>query len=328
MQTNLVKHFIQQGGRIKPLLIPSSITNGTGLCNPSIFVDGEDILINIRHVGYNLYHSEKNQKYPSWHGPLIYLHPEDDLTLRTDNYLGKLNENLDVEYIHKVDTSTLDTPPQWEFIGLEDARIIKWEDKLYLSGVRRDVKSNGEGRIELSEIHLTSEYAKEVSRKRIQPPDPSSYCEKNWMPILDKEYQYVKWTNPTEVVKIDPDILQATQTIFPNIRYNLPRDIRGGSQVIKMDKYYVALTHEVDLWKNETGYKDAQYYHRFIIWDEKFNMIHTSPEFKFMDARVEFACGMARYKDKYLITFGFQDNAAYILEVPTLVLENYLINGK
>jgi hypothetical protein len=328
MQTNIVKHFIQQGGRIKPLLIPSSITNGTGLCNPSIFVDGEDILVNIRHVGYNLYHSEKNQKYPSWHGPLIYLHPEDDLTLRTDNYLGKLNENLDIEYIHKVDTSTLDTAPQWEFIGLEDVRIVKWEDKLYLSGVRRDVKPNGEGRIELSEIELTPKYAKEVSRKRIQPPDSSSYCEKNWMPILDKEYQYVKWTNPTEVVKVNLDNLDSTQTFSPNIRYNLPRDIRGGSQVIKVDKYYVALTHEVDLWKNETGYKDAQYYHRFIIWDENFNILHTSPEFKFMDARVEFACGMCQYKDKYLITFGFQDNAAYILEVPKLVLENYLINGK
>jgi predicted GH43/DUF377 family glycosyl hydrolase len=328
MQTNLVKHLITQGGRIKPLLIPSSLTNGTGLCNPSIFVDGEDILVNIRHVGYNLYHSEKTQKYPSWHGPLLYLHPEDDLTLRTDNYLGKLNEDLDIKYIHKVDTSTFDTPPQWEFIGLEDIRIIKWDNKLYLSGVRRDVKPNGEGRIELSEIDFTPEYAKELSRKRIQPPDTSSYCEKNWMPILDREYEYVKWTNPTEIVKINLETSSATQTIFPNIRYNLPRDIRGGSQVIRMDKYYVALIHEVELWKNETGYKDAQYYHRFIVWDEDFKIVHTSQEFKFMDGQIEFACGMACYKDKYLITFGFQDNAAFILEVPKIILENFIVYGK
>jgi hypothetical protein len=33
---------------------------------------------------------------------------------------------------------------------------------------------------------------------------------------------------------------------------------------------------------------------------------------------------MAQKDDKMLITFGFQDNAAYILEVPTTLIEEYL----
>ena len=38
---NFVKLALENGGTIKPLIIPSELTNGTGLCNPSIFVDGD-----------------------------------------------------------------------------------------------------------------------------------------------------------------------------------------------------------------------------------------------------------------------------------------------
>ena len=40
---NLVKQVIQNGGSITPLIIPSDLTNGTGLMNPSIFIDGDMI---------------------------------------------------------------------------------------------------------------------------------------------------------------------------------------------------------------------------------------------------------------------------------------------
>jgi len=43
-----------------------------------------------------------------------------------------------------------------------------------------------------------------------------------------------------------------------------------------------------------------------------------------MSAKIEFACGMAKYKNDYLITFGFQDNSAFILRVPGTVLEDFI----
>jgi hypothetical protein len=45
-----------------------------------------------------------------------------------------------------------------------------------------------------------------------------------------------------------------------------------------------------------------------------------------MDADVEFCVGMAEYKNEYLITFGFQDNAAYLLRAPKTTIEEF-ING-
>jgi len=52
---NLVKQVIQSGGSISPLIIPSDLTNGTGLMNPSIYVDKDKLILNLRHVNYTLY---------------------------------------------------------------------------------------------------------------------------------------------------------------------------------------------------------------------------------------------------------------------------------
>jgi hypothetical protein len=42
-----------------------------------------------------------------------------------------------------------------------------------------------------------------------------------------------------------------------------------------------------------------------------------------MGAEIEFACGMTEYKDQILITFGFQDNAAYLLAVNKSTIKEF-----
>ena len=109
---NLVQKSVSYGGKLAPIIIPHGLTSGTGLMNPSIYIDDDgDILVNLRHVNYTLYHSENTQRFISPWGPLAYLHPEKDLTLRTYNYLCRLNTNLEVTDFTQVDTSVLDVPP-------------------------------------------------------------------------------------------------------------------------------------------------------------------------------------------------------------------------
>jgi hypothetical protein len=324
MEKNLVKRVIDAGGDITPLLIPAELTNGTGLMNPSIMVKDGNIVVIIRHVNYTFYHSEK-KLFQHPYGPLTYIHPENDVRLRTWNWYCTVNDQFKITNHFKIDTSKFDTyEPLWDFIGLEDARIFEWEGKLYLSGVRRDTTTNGVGRMELSEIKVYNSGVKEISRVRIEPPNnPDSYCEKNWMPILDKPYHYIKWGNPTEVVKVDITN-RTSETVSVSDPINLPRDLRGGSQVLPYKDGYFAITHEVDLFNSEEGRKDAIYYHRFIVWDKNFNIIKTTPEFHFMDADVEFCVGMTKYKNDYLITFGFQDNAAFLLRAPKTFIESFI----
>lgn len=324
---NIAKTFIRQGGSIHPLIIKDEETKGTGLTNPSVFVDGDDILLNIRHVQYTLYNT--NGKFESYWGSLGYFNPENDITLRTENYLCVLdNETFDISSYDKINTSLLNTPPVWEFIGLEDARLIKWDNNLYACGVRRDIKPNGEGRMELSKLEISSDNVFEVSRQRIPAPgDNNSYCEKNWMPVLDMPYHFVKWTNPTELVKVDP-LNNTCETVHMGSNYYSKRDIRGGSQVITIGDYRVAISHEVDLWYTKQNNKKATYRHRVIVWDKEWNVVKVSEEFNFMSGLIEFCNGLAIYKNDILITFGYEDNAAYLLKVPISVFSDMFLPKK
>lgn len=324
---NFAKFALENGGSIHPLIISPELTNGLGLMNPSILIDNGKILVNLRSVNYTFYHSEKKLFQHQW-GPLTYVHPENDIHLRTTNFYLELNNEFNIIRCNKIDTSQFDTyEPLWEFVGLEDGRLIRWEGKLYLTGVRRDTTTNGQGRMELSELEVSDNSVKEISRFRIPTPiDPNSYCEKNWMPILDLPYHFIKWTDPTELVKVDPKKQSCVELARKELKIpeRINNGIRGGSQVIPYKGYYIAITHEVDLFNSEVGRKDAVYRHRFIVWDKEWNIVKYSKNFSIMDGDVEFCVGMAEYNNDLLFTFGFQDNAAYLLRVSQETLEEFI----
>ena len=322
----LVKYALDNGGSIHPLIVDSKLTGGTGIMNPSVHVVDGNVLVNIRNVNYALYHSEM-RKFPHQWGPLQYLHPEDDMALRTTNFIAELNDDFTTKSTHKVEM-THDTEALWNFVGLEDARLFKWNDKLYMCGVRRDhLDAKGKGRMDLSEIEFNGETYVEVSRTSIPAPAPNeSYCEKNWMPILDNPFHWVKWSNPVEVVKYDTD-LKDTITVHRNQEnyIPLPRDLRGGSQVLRWGDFHMSLTHEVSLYNDPLGRKDGTYLHRVVIWDHEWKIAKTTKEFSFMNGQIEFATGMALHQGKVLISFGFQDNAAFLLVVPDKVFANFVM---
>ena len=321
--SNLCKLALDKGGDLVPLKIPSSESLGEGLTNGSILFHKDKWLLNLRRVGYLFYQSENKQKFPCPWGPLVYLNPENDVVLRTTNYICDLNsDTLEVDKWRKTDTTLLDRPPLWEFIGLEDARLQFWDNKLYQTGVRRDTTVNGQGRMELSTIK-NDESCMEIDRVRIEPPsDPTSYCEKNWMAINDMPYHYIKWSSPTELVKVDPN--KGTSELVkivdqPHIKTK--RDMRGSSNIIKYKDYWVGIIHEVDLWFNSESQKDSIYYHRFVVWDKDWKIKYISDEFDFMTGRVEFTCGIGfdEKTNNFLIPFGFQDHTSFMLSLPESV---------
>lgn len=326
---NLAKLILSEGGEIFPIIIPTK--DCTSLLNPSIhysYTDGK-IFMNLRHVQYAFHQNEYGKNFPTRHGPLLYVHPENDITLTTTNFLGTFDPVSGEVDLKKVEMMNLHKPI-WEFVGLEDARVVIWEDKFYICGVRRDTTTHGEGRMELCEIEFDLESKpKEIKRFRINPPDKKSYCEKNWMPIEDKPYHFVKWSNPVEVVYVDPAQFTSNnktvlaETVFKSEDVlNLPRDLRGGSNVVRYDEgYYIMVTHEVDLFRNYLNQKDAQYYHRFVVLDDNFSTIAMSEPFKFMDSSVEFCTGLAILPSgEVLIAFGYQDNAAFVLKTDKSII--------
>jgi predicted GH43/DUF377 family glycosyl hydrolase len=336
----LATFALKRGGKLYPITLPKELTRETGIMNPSIYVYKGRILMNIRHVNYTLYHSE-GKKFPHQFGPLAYIHPENDVTLTTYNIMCELDGNMNVISSSRIDTSELDTPPTWNFIGLEDGRLFSWDDRLFLCGVRRDCYDDkGTGRMEMQEIEYIDGQWKEVSRNPIPAPgDNSTYCEKNWVPVLDMPYHFVKWTNPTEVVKFDIEN-GTTETVVLDESKKVPmyRDLRGGTQILRLNENQrIAITHEVDLGRDTFGRKDGHYVHRAIIWDNDWIIQHHTQEFHFMGTQtdpvtgnsfhIEFATGMAFIDNRVLISYGLQDNACFVLELPKEVFTEFLMRG-
>ena len=327
-ENNLVNLSIKHGGFIKPLLIPENKTGGTGLCNATVYIDEkEGILVNIRHVGYVMHHVEFNQKYWGLWGCMQYMNPEDFCFLETTNYLCHLDENLNQIDYHKIDTTKYDKEPLWDFIGQEDVRIFRWDNKFYTCGVRRDIDTIGTGRMEMCEVIPNDGGFKEITRDRIEVPEKDVYLEKNWMPVLDMPYHFIRHADPLELVKVDCKNQNCQPVIKRDWSEKISKtklegcDLRGGSQVIPFGEYRLCITHECFFpWHHVGNKKDAHYYHRFLFYDKDWNIAKVSKRFKFMDAMIEFNCGLAEREDDFIITFGYQDNAAYVLSMPKNVL--------
>jgi hypothetical protein len=336
----LANYVLKRGGSIHPIILPKSVLgNETGIMNPSIFLHKGKILVNVRHVNYILYHSE-GKKFPHQWGPLVYIHPENDVALKTHNVMCELDKNLNLKSAGRVNM-VLDTEPMWNFVGLEDARLFSWEDKLYLCGVRRDCYDDkGKGRMEMAEIDFIDGEWREISRNPIPAPgDNSSYCEKNWMPILDMPFHFVKWCNPMQVVHYDIENRKTTNAYLDESeRKPFVKDFRGGSQVVRINENQrMAFIHETNLLRDPFGRKDGDYAHRILIWDNDWNLVYTSKPFHFLgtyydhvtntDFNIEFVTGMAILGTDILISFGFQDNASFILRIPQNVFADFLSKG-
>jgi hypothetical protein len=305
------------GGSISPLLFEPTAYSTGALFNPSVYNDEGTLRVFIRHCQISLFHSEKNI-YEHPYGPLVYLHPESDQTLTTKNYLCALDGNLQITRHDLVDTSLLDVPPLWEFVGLEDGRLVRWNGTLYACGGRRDTTTNGQGRVELSELRIGPGGVSEVARTRMPAPPPDqSYCEKNWMPVQDMPYHFIKWSNPTELVCYDKST-GTTRTVHcdKSAFQPHPYDFRGGSQVVPLGEYRFACVHTCDLFKSEAGRKNARYAHCFVVWDKQWNVVRYTPSFTFLGAEIEFCTGLTEFAGDYLLSFGYQDNAAFVLRVP------------
>ena len=135
------------------------------------------------------------------------------------------------------------------------------------------------------------------------------------MPIVDQPFHFMRWANPVHVVKCDIKTGRVTTVFQGNEKLDLPRELRGGSHVVRFGDYYICATHEVQFTPDEQGRKDGIYTHRFLVYDKDWNFVNCTPQFRLMNGEIEFITGMAKLGDEVLISFGFQDNAAYVLRL-------------
>ena len=327
----LVRYILDNGGELTNLVLPHDIVDDDDILsfmNPSICLKDENTAyINIRGVDYNL-HATYNTNITIWDQPTVYVN-RDTMHLKTINYVGELDLNtLELSNVTKVDTSLLDEDPKWDFVGLEDARILVWDNKLYLCGVRRDWNETGQGRMELSEIQYIDNQWREVSRTRVPANyKDDSYCEKNWMPFIDKQFTWIKWNNPVTIAYYDRFSHQTIEERRKNLSLQKDLDIRGDSHVVRINGHYWALGHtcQLEVFDTATNARRARYEHHLLQYDDNMDLIWRSPSFMYSnDFDVEFGCGLAydERTNKAYIAYAEDDTSSYILKFDANLLFN------
>jgi predicted GH43/DUF377 family glycosyl hydrolase len=323
----LAKKIVESGGVVKTFISPLKGSKSHGHFNPSIFNDRGSLHIISRECNYTLFHSELSKTLID-NKPLHYIGEEGEIFNTTNHFTY-----IDSKYLKPVFTTKvyidkhIESEPKWHFAGLEDARLVRWNGSYYMCGTRRDVDSHGTGRMELSRILVEHSYSKEVERVRIPTPNnEESYCEKNWMPILSQPFHFVRWTNPTQIVKYDPSTRTTHVVVSKDLNENVSKNLRGGSQVISWgDRGYLSIVHE-PYHTYPNGNFDNEYKQQFIEWDSEWNIVRTSPQFSVMGARIEFVSGLTTLDNDVIITFGYQDNASFVARVSKEFVEEFL-NG-
>jgi FkbM family methyltransferase len=243
------------------------------------------------------------------------------------NHFSILNSNFQIKEKFIVDTSKFDVLPLREYHGLEDVRLVKWHNKMYLCGNDRyDSPTSVRRRIYLSEVEIANGVISEISRYLILSPEESdNNWEKNWMPILEMPYHFVRWSNPTEIIKYD--IEKNTTTVVykkeQNTKLeNLKENLRGSSQVISWKGGYLAVVHEnyyttyID-WPYKTG-------HRFLFWDKDWNLIKFSEEFFFFSQGIEFCAGLIYQDNQFLLSISIDERENFIIECPSSIVEEMM----
>ena len=315
-----IKYLLDQGADIATLELEYDEYETLTSMNPSIWINKDgSAYINIRAVNYNLFNS-RYREYTQEDQPIAYV-CLDQHHLKTENYFGTFDINtLQIKDISKVKMMNLHKP-LWSFHGLEDARIIHWDNSIYLCGVRRDTKDDGEGRQELSKIENIDNEWVEVERIRIPAAgDDKAYLEKNWMPIIDKPWHWLKWCSPVEIANYD-----INERVL-KIEYKNTAELwfRGDSQLIHIDGYYYCFTHDVLNYfiNQDTNARMSLYKHYVLKFDNELNYIGKFGPFSY-DNRIsiEFGCGLAEYNGNCYLTYSENDTSVFIIKFNTKILE-------
>ena len=135
-------------------------------------------------------------------------------------------------------------------------------------------------------------------------------CEKNWMPIIDPSKRHL----PLWMYRCD----ETTDGHGWNQKHTCQWDLGalgGGSQVIPFYQGFLAIVHEA---RQIPGQPTRYYNHRFVMWDDHYNVVKISKPFGFHEKTIEYAMGLCWHRDntkRLIISYGFKDCEARLATV-------------
>lgn len=229
--------------------------------------------------------------------------------IRNKLYLVRLNPedwSFDESTLKEIDLTQLRDDIKR---NVEDPRLF-WDGKNYCISATFLELTVPVARV--CKINLKSLISAEATSIEIYP-SPKGSIEKNWMPISGTELFIYKPENLVKDGKLQ------------NINApKISRLFRGGTQVLPFnEKSSIGIIHEL-YYKiypvmnpiTFAPYQSIRHYtHRFVKYNEKYEITHVTPKFVFIKEGIEFAAGIAEKQSTYVISFGRSDRALFIATI-------------
>jgi len=234
---------------------------------------------------------------------------QDGGVVKTRNFLVEMDENLDVISSREIRyPSCFDVPLYGRILGLEDCRVFVWNDQLWVSATSLQLNPQGICEIHIARIEDVGGSLSFADVQKIIPDGVPSQHEKNWMPFVkDGDLFWLYKSDPTRVID------RTGRTVRLSTPGICAETFSGGSQLVRTPRGWLALIHH----SVDGVLRKRAYLHRFVLFDDQFNLAAYSSPFFFKHKGIEFVCGLALLdEDRLLVGFGVDDGESWLAELP------------
>lgn len=288
-------------------------------CNTTCTWFNDNLIINSRLVNYRkFYQSDELNFFEEDRCSQTYVFNKQGFDSRNIISTFKNGNTVDVREINYPKSIVNNV----RYRGLEDCRLVVWNNKLYAYGTRWD-RVKDKGCICIYEINKNSSPCNEI----IVYPQSTNNCEKNWGAVEDQPFTFIYSNNPTTVVKVgmNGSCSLVKQTVKDDSIKNV---IKGSTQVIRYsDDEYMSMVHTNSAYLvGNTKYND--YLTAFIFYDNNFNVTRMSDWFVFNSPMCEFTCGLAKHNDEIYITYSQLDCTSHLIVTNKDAIEEFMKQEK
>ena len=300
------------GGGASVRAIDFTPESGWNASNPSICMDGERLRCIVRTVNYKLVNGsyvtppeDKVHDEGAWKGWQI---------IRTRNFLLDLDADFKTTRSVEIVDNTGDERTSYPIHGFEDARLFARNGTWWATATVCDFTDDGRREIALLQI---DDDGAVVRAEPLRGPW-SVHAQKNWMPLVDTEHDRVKFIYATS---LDGDV--GSTIIFDLVEASDPEArprylvqppsgatfehgrLRGGSQAVRVDGGWIFCVHDVAFPGS-----GRIYVHRFVLIDDKLELVSMTDPFYFEKLGIEFCAGLALVDEKLVASYAVNDGSA------------------
>lgn len=311
---SFIRFVKENGGDVTNIIYSQNLLKGQFCsCNTSCVWYNDGLLINSRLVNYRKIY-QLNSEFKINDMAQTYIYNKQGFDSRNVMSIVKNSNICDTKEIYYPESIV----PDVRYKGLEDARLVVWDGKLYAYGTRWD-RVDGYGCICIYELNENFVPVNEF----IVHPQNQGNCEKNWAAVEDRPFTFVYAHNPTQVITINKN--GYCELIVNNEKNEKIQEwVKGSTPLIKYnDDEYITMVHTNKVYqKNGLNYTD--YLTAFVFYDKNFNMTRMSKWFVFNSAMCEFVCGLAKKDDIIYITYSQLDCTSHLVTVNKDVIEKFM----